>query len=696
SATVPQNAPLLALNHLDGFGTESDIDIYFTGSVDATTLTPNTVLVFKVASSATTKAVDPTKGATLLAPGTDYSVGLSPGIDSGGEIVTIKPLKPLTPSTVNPSTGTAVPSTYLVVVTTGVKDKNGDAVAPSPDYSTIVAADAPALAAGGDLTKITLTATDPLLPVAQFTLPQLAVAAGAKIPLANVAVTFSFSTAYLGLSLAELSANATATTQPTGTNATGIVDTGETVCDILVASGQLANATACAGVPGSTLTEVFAGTVALPYYLTVPKSGATDAITDSWHNAKGGDTAISTDPSSLLPKATTTQNIIPILVALPKSGGPCTVPAGNAWPTVIFQHGITRNREDMLGIASTLVLGGQPSFCTAVVAIDLPLHGVTDTSDPFYQNQLFAKAAPNLVTGERTFNMDATGKAGATGSSIDGSGQLFINLNSTITSRDNLREGAADLINLAATLPTLSAVTPGVTPTVNTFNTAALFFVGHSLGGIVGTDFLGADTGGHALGGTLRIKGAVLANPGGHIAQLLQDSATFGPLINTELAANGITTHTQSYYDFYSEAQAVVEDGDPANYAAAASQGHLTHMLEVVGGLDKGSPPDQVVPNSATDVLIEQMGITTPVSTLGPSNAIALGAPTLAQFISGDHGSVLSPAAPTGAVAADVTAYAAVTTEMQTEILQLFGAIAAGTPVVTVANNTYLSTTLKK
>jgi len=103
-----------------------------------------------------------------------------------------------------------------------------------------------------------------------------------------------------------------------------------------------------------------------------------------------------------------------------------------------------------------------------------------------------------------------------------------------------------------------------------------------------------------------------------------------------------------------------------------------------------------VVPNSATDVLIGQMGITTPVSTLGPSNPIALSAPTLAQFISGDHGSVLSPAAPSGAAAADVTAYAAVTTEMQTEILQLFGAIAAGTPVVTVANNTYLSTTLKK
>ena len=694
SATVPQNAPLLALNHLDGFGTESDIDIYFTSAVNASTLAAN-VLVFKVASNATTKAVDPTGGATLLAQGSDYSIGLSPGTDSAGQVVTIKPLKPLAPSSV--VSGKPVPSTYLVIVTTGVKDSSGAAVTPSSNFSTIVTADAPALAAGGDVTKIGLASTDPLFPVAEFTLPQLAVAAGAHIPLSSVAVTFSFSTAYLGLSLAELSASATATTQPTGAHATAIIDTGKTVCDILHASGQLPTAAPCSTVPGSDFTEVFAGTVALPYYLTVPATGATDAITDSWRNAKGGDTAISTDPTSLLPKATVAQNIIPVLVALPKVGGPCT--NGPAWPTVIFQHGITRNREDMFGIASTLVMGGAPSFCTAVVAIDLPLHGVTSTTDPFYQNQVFATLAPNLVTGERTFNMDATGKAGATGSNIDGSGQLFINLNSTITSRDNLREGAADLINLVATLPTLSAVTPSPL-NVNTFNGAAVFYVGHSLGGIVGTTFLGADTLGTQIPGTThaapRIAGAVLANPGGHIAELLRNSPTFGPIIDTQLAANGLVKGSQAYYDFYSEAQAVAEDGDPANYAHFAVQGHLTHMLEVVGGLDAGSPPDQVVPNSATDVLIQQMGITTPVSTLGPSNPIGLGAPTLAQFTSGDHGSVLSPAAPAGASPTDQAAYGAVTVEMQTEILQLFGAIAASTPVVTVASNTFLTTTLKK
>ena len=671
SSTTGPNAPLAALDHLDGFGTQSDIDIYFNQSVDVTTVAAN-VVVLKVASDPLTKAVNPLGTVTPLVPGTDYSIGLSAANDDGGQTVVIKPLKPLAASTVVGVTPT--PATYLVIVKGGLKDTNGDAVTASSDFATVIAADTPngTLATSVGQIQLPAGANPALLPVAQFTLPQLLVAAGAGVTPNNVALTFSFSTAYLGLTLAELSAGATATTQPAGV---GIVDTGNTVCAVLVASGQLPSAAACAAVPGSTATEVFAGTVAIPYYLKVPTMGnPTAALTDYWQTAAGGDTTV----LNPLPAQTVPQNVIPILVALPKSGGPCT--NGPSWPTVIFQHGITRNREDMLGIASTLVMGGAPSFCTAVVAIDLPLHGVTNKSDPFY------------VPGhERTFDMDlennTTLAAGPDGN-IDTSGAWFINLTSTITSRDNLREGAADLINLTATLPNLTAGT-------NTFNSAAVFFVGHSLGGIVGTDFLGADTAGHALGGPLRIKGAVLANPGGHISELLRNSPAFGPVIDGQLAVNGLAKGTLGYYAFYNEAQAAAEDGDPGNYAALASGGHLVHMLEVVGGLDTGSPPDQVVPNSATDVLIGQMGITTTVSTVGP-HAIAVGAPTLAQFTSGDHGSVLSPAAPSGAASADVTAYAAVTTEMQTEIIKLFGSIAAGTPATIVTSNTYLSATLQK
>jgi pimeloyl-ACP methyl ester carboxylesterase len=387
------------------------------------------------------------------------------------------------------------------------------------------------------------------------------------------------------------------------------------------------------------------------------------------------------------PKVTVAQNVIPILVALPLAGGPCPVPPGG-WPVVIFQHGITRNREDMLAMAS-----GFGRNCNAVIAIDLPLHGVIDTTDPLY-----------LKGFERTFDMDDTGHAGATGKNIGGSGQQFINLNSTITSRDNLREGAADLINLVATLPNLHPATLPplvVAPVVYNLDSSQVHFVGHSLGGIIGTTFLGADKEGADLVALAtssapapKVLTGTLAMPGGHIAELLRNSPAFGPTIDKGLADQGIVKGTQEYYDFYSQAQAVVEDGDPANYAAAAAAGHPIHMIEVVGGGNYGSGTgptcnltDQVVPNSATDLLAKLMGLTQVDSTTAASGAP--GGEFVVKFLAGDHGSVLSPALPGKPAVCTNNAtsqmiYGAVTVEMQTEAYKF---IAANGLQVTVNNS---------
>ncbi|HEY1990961.1 MAG TPA: hypothetical protein VGH71_00765 [Gammaproteobacteria bacterium] len=37
-AKVAANGPLLELNHLDGYGTESDISVYFTSAIDKTSI----------------------------------------------------------------------------------------------------------------------------------------------------------------------------------------------------------------------------------------------------------------------------------------------------------------------------------------------------------------------------------------------------------------------------------------------------------------------------------------------------------------------------------------------------------------------------------------------------------------------------------------------------------------------------------
>jgi pimeloyl-ACP methyl ester carboxylesterase len=627
-AGSPANAPILAMNHLDGFGTQSVINAYFTSQIDPSSLNAGDILVFKVTADPQTKVIDYTKGGTALVAGTDcssastdYTVGVSSASDSGGTVLNITPCKPL-----------AGGSTYLVVLTNGIKDSNGDAAAASPDYSLILAADLPVLSGG----SMGTTGNAQLDQVAQFSIPQLLVAAGAGINPQNIVLTFSFSTQYIGATLGYMAATAQPTAQPQGV---GIIDTGLTVADAIMAAGQTPP-------PPAPLAELYAGTVALPYYSAVPTgSDPTAPLTGFWQTTSGGDTT-ALDP---MPKATVAQNVIPILVSIPDSASGCSMPA-NGWPTVIFQHGITQNRENMLAIAGTFA-----SECFAVVAIDLPLHGITNTSDPLYESGL-----------ERTFDLpEFTPFFSVNSSTIAPSGSYFINLSSLVTSRDNLREGVADLINLTATLPTLVAVNSPTNPTVfNKFDGSKLFFVGHSLGGIVGATFLGVD--GH------KIVAATLANPGGNISQLLLNSQSFLPQINAGLEAEGITPGTQFYADFFRDAQSVIEDGDPANYALAASANDPIHMIEVVGGfgMDVCNVPDTVVPNSSTESLADLMGLTQTSSTVGPGLAPIH---ALVQFTAGTHGSILSPAVPSPACNTDASLYGAVTLEMQTEMANFIG-----------------------
>ncbi|HEX5340558.1 MAG TPA: alpha/beta fold hydrolase [Gammaproteobacteria bacterium] len=633
------NVPTLAMNHLDGFGTQSVINAYFTAAVDKTSLNAGDVLVFQVTTDPATKAI--TGFVQPLVQGTDYSVGVSDAADSDGTVLNITPLKPL-----------AGGSSYLVILTTGIKDTDGDAVTASSDYAAILAADEPALMAGGDVTKIDagkLPNAD-LLPVAQFTLAQLAVAAAANVDITKVALTFSFSTEYIGATLKTMAATAAATTQPAGV---GIVDTGLTASDALKAGG-IATPPAVAA-----LAEIYAGTVALPYYSPIPSStDPTAPLTGWWHTTSGGDTTA----LSPMPKATVAQNVIPILVSIPDAASGCAMP-GTGWKTVIFQHGITQNRENMFAVA-----GSFASQCFAVVAIDLPLHGITNTSDPLY-----------LAGHERTFDLPEVAPFFSTPSStIASSGSYFINLGSLVTSRDNLREGVADLVNLTVTLPTLVAVDSPTAPTVfNKFDGSQLYFVGHSLGAIVGTTFLGVDGN--------KIVAATLANPGGNITQLLLNSPSFLPQINAGLEAEGVVAGTQFYDDFFRNAQAVIGDGDPANYAIGATANTPIHMIEVVGGFDPYNVADTVVPNISTDLLASLMGLTN-INTGGP-HPVAVGAGVWVQFTAGDHGSLLDPTPPAGLPASEAAIYGGVTTEMQNEMVSL--PATAGTAVV-ITDTTYI------
>ncbi|HET6655754.1 MAG TPA: alpha/beta fold hydrolase [Gammaproteobacteria bacterium] len=587
-------APVLAVNAIDGFSTQAPISAYFSQPIDKSTVVGGqTVFVFEVKEDPATHAV--IDFVQPLKPGVDYTAGVSP---ANPTILTINPLHPLNTS-----------SAYEVVLTDGIKSRDGSAAVADTQYAAIKEA----LASGEDLSDPTLNQIK-LLEGAM-----LQVATAAKIDPQHVVLTFSFATQSAGAVLSYIDAHAEP--QEGSLQFAGIT-----------------TAQANPQLPGHA--NIYVGDVQVPYYLPVPtEDDPTAPLTGHW-TGKDGSALTRYNP---VPVATTTLSI-PVLATVPNAesaymqqGG--TEPA-TGWPVVIFQHGITGNRTNMLAIADAFADAG-----FAVVAIDLPLHGVTDPTNPFYQK-----------THELTFNLDVqnneTDAAGAD-EVIDSSGSHFINLTSLLTSRDNLRQAAADLISLTRTLPTLDYNGDSQTD----FDGNRVYFVGHSLGAIVGILYLAVDD---------TAISATLASPGGHVAALLRESPTFSGPINEGLAAQGLQKGSQLYLDFFRNAQTVVGAGDPANYAAEAAAKHPIHMTEIVGSA--GSQPDQVIPPAFTDLLAGEMGLKAiHQTTINPE-----GVHGIVRFLFGSHSSLLDP-----------TASMPVTVEMQTETV----IFAAGFPPMSIPPN---------
>jgi hypothetical protein len=279
---------------------------------------------------------------------------------------------------------------------------------------------------------------------------------------------------------------------------------------------------------------------------------------------------------------------------------------------VIFQHGLTGNRAQAAAIA-----GAYASVGFVVASIDIPLHGITnDPMDPF--RPLYQGDA------ERTFNLDfvnnATGVAGPDGID-DPSGSYIINLESLLTSRDNLRQAALDIVQLAASLPGLDLDGD----TIADIDAARIHFAGLSLGGIVGTV---------ANAQPIATVSAYLSVPGGGVANLLRDSDSLGPIIQDGLVEAGLPLGTTLYDNFFRDAQTAVDAGDPLNYIAAAVAARPVLLTQVEG--------DAVVPNTATQRLVAAVPTFLKTAMPGP-NPVTAGQGTWVHFNSGSHGSLLSP-----------------------------------------------------
>ena len=504
-------------------------------------------------------------------------------VDPESKTVVITPLAPLKAKT-----------HYMVALTRGIQSTDGRLVSAEATY--VIAKRTTALVDGGGVSQVaTLTDAEAaaLEPVRQLTNAQETALAGQGISSDSVVLSWTFTTQSISDVLSTVRSNAS------GTPSISPTSIGDTTTFL-----------------GTTTSAVnfYAGTLDIPYYLTnatVP----TDPLNKFWQGA--GNTNLTQFNST--PVATGTETI-PLLLSVPKTG---IAP----WPVVIFQHGITSDRTAMMAIADSLASVG-----FAAVAIDMPLHGL-------------APGHPLKTSIERTFDLDlvnnTSGAAGPDGTA-DSSGQHYINLTNLVVTRDNVRQSTADLFALYNALATMDFDGGGAD-----FDTDNVYFIGHSLGAMVGIPFLALEPG---------VKDAVFGMPGSGIAKLLDGSATFGPTIAAGLAnAAGVIKGSADFETFMAAAQTLVDSGDPGNYASDAATGRGILQFEVIGDGDS-SLPDQVIPNNVladapAGTVPAPLSGTDPLATLlGLSNVSFSTSSTedqLAQirFTAGDHRSLLDPTA---------------------------------------------------
>ncbi|MGZ8068099.1 VolA/Pla-1 family phospholipase [Aeromonas salmonicida] len=484
------------------------------------------------------------------------------------------------------------------------------------------------------------------------------------------------------------------------------------------------------GIAG--MTEVYTGTVKLPYFLSSPATAGSwsKAKTQSWHGAipslyaianalKASDSEViaglvgaGVDPALLAELMADPTRQSELLAEASKlvgvtltSGGkpldaeqnigrfnplpaleevqsvPMRIFAKDALNTItdviIYQHGVTSVKENAYALALGLIGAGMAaSKKVALVVIDHPLHG------------------------ERGFALSGSMDTVTTSDNPT----PYLNLSYLTVARDNLKQSVADLLGLRMAV--------GLANGQNAIGSAGnlkVHFLGHSLGAISGANLLAVANqpiGNAQADALFKFDTGGLAMPGGGIAPLLLNSPTFGPTIkmgvltggsaelkaaftayapncqtavptcfvNEFLPSLGATTQaaaasTLQSYSF--AAQSVLDSADPINLASGIKADFPLFATEIVGD-GALSLSDQVIPNSIASA---PLGGTEPLFkllALQPLTATGAANHHAARFVAGGHSSLLAPDEnfdPTGDV----------TTEMQTQFGSFF--MSGGTAV---------------
>lgn len=313
------------------------------------------------------------------------------------------------------------------------------------------------------------------------------------------------------------------------------------------------------------------------------------------------------------------------------AGGPA--PAGGR-PIAIFQHGLTRQKEDVLLLANRFA-GINDEGGWALLAPDLPFHGTRTSdlrngTDGDFCNFVDPQAVTCNQSGECIGGCDGQRDPSSTG---------FLGLN-LFANRDNIRQAVVDHLTLLDHIRQgrIGAAVSGA------IDTDRVSYFGYSMGAIVG---------GVTMAYTPDLESTVLTAGGGPLTRILLDSS---PLVTEPLlgglAAAGVCTpvdpeditqgceDTPEFNQFVLLAQTALDPADP-----------LANSVGFVEGVLPGRPslgtdvllkqiiaPDKVVPNASSFNLAAAYGFIDP----------ATGMPTTDQFQAYDTSSAPGSAGPNG------------------------------------------------
>ncbi|WP_409425285.1 VolA/Pla-1 family phospholipase [Pseudoalteromonas sp. RW-H-Ap-1] len=694
NVSIPRTAyadPQLAIGALDGWSTQVPfkIDLTFPPGIsldETSAASPGSVRIFEVimgASLTDAECSQAPAGAACKLVG-ELTFGVDFVTQASGDAVAIVPLKPFKAG-----------SSYINVLTTGLKDSEGRSIEPSSTYAT-VKQEAPLV-----------TPSQLALQGAVNSYENVVVSSGditKEDIIFSSAMTIQSAGPVLGTIKKVLAASLTEPTIPTPA--------------LQIPTQPMANVQQAFALQGVTVPDIFQvaqyqkGSIQLPMYLGTPTGKEISDLNDTYwqgmcdnavailgYKAQAGE-AFPTDPISTndamcaalsdgqlrdlgldstkhltkynsLPKMQSmadvpvqiTKPILPVVNAYRSGLGlePFTAMPAGGWPVVIMQHGITTQKESMLTLTAQLSLQG-----FATVAIDHPRHG------------------------ERGVDVDVDGNDDF--NATTGSVLSYMNLSSLLVARDSLRQSSADLLGLRLGLNFSGD---------SSLNSTDVSYIGHSLGSIVAPAFIAQTNSPLAeqVDPLFKVNAVALASGGGGIASFLLESAAFGPFIQGSVLSQAGTAEADEFnaflnadalsncgallpdmQDFLScgfnefaasltmagetdklanikgvmtqfvfAAQTALDSGDPTNYAATVKALETpVYMNVVVGDGTENNKPDQVIPPmtasnpiAGTVPLANFMGLETVSTTQAPTE---MGSSYLVKFNTGHHGSVLTPA----------------------------------------------------